>query len=156
VLVNKISGMKLKGLKAILSGLAGAITLTTIHQALRKYVPDSPRIDLLGTKSINNFISKFDLTPPSKKTAYNLSLTGDLLFNTLYYSLVATGKKSILNGSLLGIGAGSGVITIPKLLNLGEEFSSKNLKQKILSFSIYLSGGLAAAGTFKLFEKYSK
>jgi hypothetical protein len=41
-------------------------------------------------------------------------------------------------------------------MNLGDEFSSKNLKQKILSFTIYLSGGLAAAGTYKLFEKYSQ
>jgi hypothetical protein len=147
--------MKLKGLKAIISGLAGALTLTAIHQTLKNFVPNSPRIDLLGTTSIKNILSEFNITPPDEKATYNLSLAGDIVFNTLYYSLVATGKKSILNGSLLGIGAGSGVVSIPQLMNLGDEFSSKNLKQKILSFTIYLSGGLAAAGTYKLFEKYS-
>lgn len=143
----------MKTIRGLISGVAGAVTLTAVHQTLKNYVKDAPRVDLIGTNGIKKVFSRLNMKRPSKKVMYNLSLAGDLLFNSFYYSLTAAGKKPLINGALLGLGAGTGVVTLPKSLNIGQHLAAKNVKQALLSFSVYLSGGLAAAAVYKLLEK---
>ena len=138
--------------KGLISGLTGAITLTAIHQWLKNNVKDAPRVDMLGVQAIESIFEKLNIDKPSKRTLYNLSLAGDILFNTFYYSSVAKGKKPLLKGALLGTGVGSSVITLPGTFNLNENLSSRNMTQGLLSFAIYFIGGLAAAGTYKAIE----
>ena len=140
-------------IKGLISGFTGAVTLTFVHQWLKNTVKDAPRVDLLGVEAIESFIEKLNLKKPSQKTLYNLSLAGDLIFNSIYYSSVAYGKNPLIKGIALGTGAGSGVINLPGTLNLNEKLISKNFKQALLSFGIYLIGGLTAAGTYKLLQK---
>lgn len=143
----------MKKLNGFISGLAGALTLTAVHQTLKNYIPDAPRVDLIGTNGIKKALAYFNLKIPHESIVYKLSLAGDLLFNSFYYSLTAQGKRPLLTGSLLGLGAGAGVVTLPGPLNLGKNLSARNLKQVLLSFAVYLSGGLAAAATYKFLEK---
>lgn len=139
--------------KALISGMAGAVALTTLHQTLKKYLADAPRVDLIGSNAVRKISSLLHLKTPDKATAYRLSMAGDLIFNSFYYSLTATGKKPLISGSLLGAGAGTGVISLPGPLNLGKNLSSRNIRQALLSFGIYLAGGLTAGGVYKLLSK---
>lgn len=143
----------MKAIKGFISGLAGALTLTAIHQTLKNHTSDAPRVDLVGSKGIKKVFSFLNIKKPRERTIYKLSLVGDILFNSFYYSLTATGKRPLINGSLLGLGAGVGVVTLPGPLKLGKNLVSKNSKQVLLSFIVYLSGGLAAAGVYKLLNK---
>jgi hypothetical protein len=148
--------MKNEKLKAIVSGFAGALTLTGVHQGLKSILTDAPEMDRLGMRGIKKFLDNLNIQKPSSRVLYYLSLAGDLIFNTFYYSLTAAGKKPLITGSLLGIGAGTGVVSLPSSMGLGSDLSSKNVKQAALSLGVYLSGGLTAAGVYKLFQKYSR
>lgn len=140
--------------KAIISGLAGALALTAAHEGVKVlFKKNAPKVDMLGQKSITKLFRKTGLGAPRKSVSYITSLAGDLLINTVYYSLATITKQPMVTGTLLGTNAASGTIALPSLLNFGKKFIARNTTQKVLAYIIYLSGGLAAAGTYKALEK---
>lgn len=138
--------------KTLISGFIGAATLTLVHQSFRLFIKNSPKVDLLGVRIIKDVIKKVGLKAPKTNTLYTLSLAGDILFNSLYYSFTA-GKNSLAKGISLGSAAGFGVTSIPQLLNYGKDLNAKNFEQKALAFVVYLSGGLASSLSYKLLSK---
>jgi hypothetical protein len=133
-------------LKAMAGGLAGAVVLTVVHETLRKFVPDAPRMDVLGMRSISKLMEKADQEPPQdKEELHNWALAGDVLSNSLYYSLTGTGKNAWWRGAALGAAAGAGALLLPGPLGLGEEPSNKTTKTQVMTVSYYLLGGLIAA-----------
>ena len=132
--------------KAIAGGLAGAVVLTVVHETLRRFVPDAPRMDVLGMRSISKLMEKADQEPPKdKEELHNWALAGDVLSNSLYYSLAGTGKSALWRGVALGAAAGAGALLLPGPLGLGEEPSNKTTKTQVMTVSYYLLGGLIAA-----------
>ncbi|MFN3403974.1 MAG: hypothetical protein ACK40G_07755 [Cytophagaceae bacterium] len=136
--------------KALISGFTGAVTMTALHQFIKNVTPEAPKLDIFGMRLLSKVLNGLGLRKPGKKNLFQLSLVSDLLLNTIYYSFTAAGKKPLLKGSLLGIQAGTGVISIPEIFGIGKKQISASLKQKALTMGIYLTGGLAAAGTYKL------
>lgn len=133
-------------LKAMASGLAGAVVLTVVHETLRRFVPDAPRMDVLGMRSIEKLMTKADQEPPQdKEELHNWALAGDVVSNSLYYSLAGTGKNAWWRGAALGAAAGAGALLLPGPLGLGEEPSNKTTKTQVMTVSYYLLGGLVAA-----------
>ncbi len=141
--------MKLAG---IASGVAGALALTGLHQLFKNVSVSAPRVDILGMRAAAKVLRKYGLGIPKAKNLYRLSLAGDILFNSIYYSLISTGKKPLLSGSALGIGAGAGVVNLPGKLGLGKGFSASSVKQKLMSYAIYMTGGLVAAFSYKVLK----
>lgn len=132
-------------LKALAGGLAGACVVTAVHETVRRQVPDAPRMDVLGMRAISKLMLKADLTPPQDKDElHNWAMAGDIVSNTLYYSLAGTGKDAWWRGTVLGVAAGAGAVLLPGPLGLGEEPSNKTTKTQIMAFSYYLLGGLVA------------
>ncbi len=131
---------------AIYSGFAGAVTLTALHQVLKNNNPDAPRIDLLGIDALAKICNVPFKEWRNNDNIYNLVLAGDLIGNSVYYSLVAAGKKkhALRNGALLGLAAGMGAVVLPGTMGLKEEFSNRTTKTKILTMGIYLAGGIIA------------
>lgn len=128
------------------SGLAGAVVLTVVHETLRRFVPDAPRMDVLGMRSIEKLMTKADQEPPQdKEELHNWALAGDVVSNSLYYSLAGTGKNAWWRGAALGAAAGAGALLLPGPLGLGEEPSNKTTKTQVMTVSYYLLGGLVAA-----------
>lgn len=137
----------MKTLQALGCGLVGASVLTLLHETARRVNPDAPRMDLLGMRAIAKAMRAVDQIPPDRKTLHTASLVGDVISNSLYYSLVAVGnsRNAWLRGSLLGVGAGIGGVVLPGPLGLGEKPSGRTLATKAMTVTWYLVGGLAAA-----------
>ncbi|MBX9852815.1 MAG: hypothetical protein K2X86_13810 [Cytophagaceae bacterium] len=142
----------MKGIYALVSGFAGALTLTGLHYFFKKYNPDAPKVDILGMEAIIKSAGKAGVEPPHGKALFRLSIAGDIIFNTLYYSIVAAGKRPLISGSLLGLGTGVGTVTLPGLLGLSKDFTAKNIQTKLITLLIYLTGGLMAGGVYRNIE----
>src|SRR5687768_16745140 len=145
----------MKALSMIGSGLAGAATLTLLHETIRKFDPKAPRMDLLGMQALSKILRSNGKNPPSEGRLYGWSMAGDLVSNAIYYSLAGVGsKKTILQkGIALGIGAGLGAIFLPKKLNLNNRYSDRTPHTQVLTMAYYLIGSIVAAAIMKRMEK---
>jgi hypothetical protein len=123
---------------------------------MRRRIPDAPRMDLLGMRAISKSMRKLDQEPPSGKRLFRLAILGDLVSNSLYYSLVGLGeggRNAWLRGSLLGLAAGTGAVILPSSLGLGAAPSRRTPSTQLLTVLLYLSGGLAAAAVYDVWSK---
>ena len=137
----------MKKVIALLGGIAGAATVTALHQALKTVAPAvAPRMDLLGMEAMKKIRNRVHLPIPSEEELYKQTFVGDIIFNTLYYSL-AGGKAADLKGTVLGIAAGVGAVQLPEKLHLNPEHSSRTKTTEYLTMGIYIAGGLMAAAT---------
>jgi hypothetical protein len=141
--------------EALQSGLAGATALTVVHETVRKYRPDAPRMDILGERAIARLIDAVGGEQPSEEDMHQLSLAGDLVSNSLYYSLVGAGpvEGAWLRGAALGLAAGVGAVTLPGKLGLGTSASNRTAATQVMTVAWYIIGGLAAAGAYQLFAR---
>lgn len=131
--------------RALLSGMAGAATLTAVHQLARTVTEAAPRMDVLGIRALSRGSRAAGFEPPAESHGglYAAALAGDLLFNSAYYSLATTWKR----GTVLGILAGIGALVLPQRLGLGDPPKSELLSNRIMTVAWYTLGGLAAAAT---------
>ena len=134
-----------KFMVAGLAGLAGACTVTLIHETMRRLDPDAPRMDILGERAIAKIMEAAGTQPPAEEDLFKLTLAGDIVSNAAYYSLTGSGKNAWWRGSLLGLAAGVGGITLPGPLGLGNGPSNRTTKTKVMTVAWYLLGGLATA-----------
>lgn len=138
---------------ALAGGLAGALTLTLIHETARRLRPDAPRMDMLGRRALARGLARLGVEPPSDELQ-GLALAGDLATNSLYYALVGVGSpgRALVRGAALGTAAGLGAITLPPVLGLGRAPRGLTTRTKAMTAAWYLAGGLAAAATFRLLQ----
>jgi hypothetical protein len=138
-------------LQALGSGLAGALALTAVHETVRRQRSDAPRMDLLGMQAIAKLLRAGSITPPSPAQLHELALGGDLVSNTLYYSLVARGRPetALARGALLGLAAGLGALALPKPMGLSNMPSNRHRSTQLMTVAWYLLGGLAAGATYQ-------
>jgi hypothetical protein len=146
----------MKAINALASGLAGACVLTLTHETVRRLVPDAPRMDVLGMRAIAQTMEGAGKEPPAEDTLHTWALIGDIISNTLYYSLAGTGKQAWLRGGLLGAGAGVGAIMLPGPLGLGKKPSGRTTKTKAMTFGLYLLGGLTTAAVGSMLSTNNK
>src|SRR5687768_2580606 len=101
---------------AFAGGLAGACALTVVHELVRKADSQAPRADKLGMQAIAKTLQKMNKPVPPKKQLHNWSLAGDIVLNSLYYSLTGAGKPKnvFLRGAVLGLASGLGALLLPK------------------------------------------
>ena len=148
----------MKVLSAIGGGLAGACALTLLHEITRRIDKDAPRMDLLGREAIAQGLRFAGQNPPDSDKLQKVTLLGDILSNTLYYSLAAAGHKKYVmpKGTVLGLVAGLGALFLPKPMGLNPAHSNRTLKTQVLTTSFYLVGGLVASLVAKKLEKKSE
>ncbi len=135
----------------LLSGLAGAIVLTFIHETARRTVDEAPRMDTLGRRSLARGLEAVGIEPPPHDELQALALAGDIVSNTIYYALVGVGspERALLRGAVLGGAAGIGAVVLPPLLGLGHRPRGVMPRTKAMTFAWYLAGGLAAGAAFR-------
>lgn len=137
----------MKKVIALFGGLVGAGTVSLLHQALKYSVPAiAPRMDLLGMEAMTKIRNRVSLPIPPEDELYKQTFIGDIVANTLYYSL-AGGNAADLKGTILGIAAGFGAVQLPEKLHLNPEHSNRSKATEYLTMAIYIAGGLAAAAT---------
>lgn len=142
--------------KAIGSGIAGATIITLIHEALRQFVPQAPRMERIGMQAVEKILNKTGQpTPQNENILYGQALVGDLISNSAFYGLTAIGKKPWLMGLLTGLGAGIAAVTLPKPLGLDGEDANRTTATTIMTIGLYTLGGVVAAGVASLLNEDS-
>jgi hypothetical protein len=136
-------------LKALGSGLLGACALTLIHETARRFVDDAPRMDVVGMRAIAKTLRAASFEPPVP--LHEAALVGDIVSNSLYYSLVGVGARedALRNGALLGLAAGIGAVYLPEPLGLGRQPAKNAPATQAMTLAWYLLGGLAAGAAYR-------
>lgn len=135
----------MEAIKSLAGGLAGAIVLTITHETLRRFVSEAPRMDVLGMRAISKIMRKAGKEPPANEELRAWAMVGDVVSNSLYYSLTGTGKDAWLRGGMLGASAGAGAVLLPGPLGLGTDPSNRSNETRAMTVGLYLLGGLVAA-----------
>lgn len=137
-------------LRALGSGLVGAVALNLIHETARQFIPDAPRVDVLGKRAIAKAYDAAGHESPADDELYAMALAGDVVSNSLYYSLVGTGesRNAWLRGTLLGFGAGVGAVVLPEKVGLGNDASARTPATQAMTIAWYTIGGLVAGATY--------
>lgn len=142
----------MSAVEALGSGLAGACALTAGHETARHLFRDAPRVDVLGERAIARTAQAAGYTPPPEEQLYPAALAGDLVSNSLYYSLVGLhGREGpLVCGSLLGLTAGIGAVTLPGPMGLGSSPTARSATTALMTVALYTLGGLAAGLAYRL------
>src|SRR5687767_235124 len=115
----------MKLLDGLIGGLAGALSVTLLHETLRKVYPGAPRLDLLGEQATSKIIKATGHEPPAEDKLYGTALVGDVAANALYYGFAAANAKHpVRTAAILGITAGLGAISIPSKIGLSDQHSA--------------------------------
>ena len=135
------------GLRALGPGLVGSLTLTLLHEGLRRVLRDPPRMDVLGMRALKKGARALGRRPARGRRLHRQALVGDLVSNTLFYSLVSLGKprRPFLRGALLGALAGVGAVVLPPYLGLGKRPARAQPRTALLTVAYYTLAGLSAA-----------
>lgn len=138
--------------KAIVSGLAGALAVNLLNETTRQFMPNAPRLDILGKRAIAYPLMEAEIEPPPNSRLYWIALGSDIATNSLYFSLVGLGavENAYRNGVLLGLAAGIGAIYLPDKIGLGEEMTARTTETAMMTVAWYLAGGLAAATAYQM------
>ncbi len=136
--------------KALGSGLVGASVLTLVHETARHYLPEAPRMDVLGMRAITRVMRDARLEPPEQDTLHTVTLAGDIVSNALYYSLLGLGSRQGVwrRGILLGLTAGIGALVLPGPLGLRTAPSNRTNATRAMTVAWYTAGALAAAAAY--------
>lgn len=142
-------------LSSAIGGLAGACALTALNEGAKRIDKDAPRLDLLGMNAVARLVKGRGIQSlTGKGKMMPASLAGDLLSNSLYFGMASAGdkRKTLLRGTLLGLGAGLGAITLAKPLGLDERVVTATPKTKALTVAWYVIGGLVAAAVINMLD----
>ena len=108
-------------------------------------------MDVLGERAIARSMRFVGAEPPQEEKLHSAALVGDILANSLYYSLVGLGdpKTALVRGALLGLAAGIGGVYLPGPMGLGNAPSARTPATKAMTIGWYLAGGIAAAAAYQ-------
>lgn len=139
-------------LRALGSGVIGALALNLLHETARQFIPDAPRVDVLGKRAIAVAYQATGHEPPPDDELYAMAMAGDLASNSLYYSLIGLSERrnALLCGALLGFGAGVGAVALPGKIGLGSGPSARTPATQAMTVAWYTVGGLAAATAYRM------
>lgn len=145
----------MKVLKNLAGGFAGAIALNLLHETVKRFYHNAPRVDLIGEEAMTKLANKADIEAPEGDKLYAATLAADVVSNAIYYSLIGIGKKKNLyvRGATLGLAAGIGALELTKPLGLSDAPVTRTNITKYLTVAWYVFGGLVTAATIKALRK---
>ncbi|WP_256007560.1 MULTISPECIES: hypothetical protein [Pedobacter] len=133
-------------LKNLFAGLCGAVALNILHESL-KHKRNTPRIDLLGEQALQKTVRHLGGNITDEQALYNATLAGDIISNTLYYSMIGSKKQSNiwLKAITMGLLAGVGAVKLPEPMGLNEKPVAKTKTISAMTVGYYLFGALVTA-----------
>ena len=142
--------------QSIISGLAGSIALTILHETLRKTVDDAPRMDKMGRQGLRKILEASGSKVPPADDLQKITLAGDVIGNAAYYALVGIKPLNPLStGAALGLAAGIGALVLPGKIGLNDHYSNATTKTQVLTGTLYFTGGLIAGAVYKMLDRKS-
>lgn len=141
----------MKMIDGLIGGLAGAISVTLLHELTRKMFDGAPRLDLLGEQATAKVIRSVKGDAPDEKKLYGPALAGDLAANALYYGFsAANAKHPLRTAAVLGISAGLGAVSVPDKIGLNGEHTAGTIEKKLITVALYTIGGLVTGAVISL------
>lgn len=139
---------------SLASGAIGAGVLTLIHQSAKGRLPRAPRMDVVGMRAIDHVTQWIGARVLPRPQLHRAALAGDLIANSLYYSMVVgrTPAETWRRGLMLGAMAGVGALSLPERLGLGTPPGSGSRSNQLMTVAWYVLGGLAAAAAANAFR----
>lgn len=130
--------------RSLASGIAGAFALTAIHEVARRRFASAPRMDEVTMRGLRKILPGKFRDP---RRLHQLALAGDLLSNSVYYSVIAapTRKATWMRAGVLGTAAGLCALFLPERLGLGVPHNSHRRTTQFMTVGWYLAGALATA-----------
>ena len=130
--------------RSLASGIAGAFALTAIHEVARRRFASAPRMDEVAMRGLRKILPGKFRDP---RRLHQLALAGDLLSNSVYYSVIAapTRKATWMRAGVLGTAAGLCALFLPERLGLGVPHNSHRRTTQFMTVGWYLAGALATA-----------
>jgi hypothetical protein len=109
-------------------------------------------MDVLGMRALTRLTKAVGGPRLSEEQLREMALVGDVVANSLYYSLVAVGRPqgAWVRGAALGLAAGIGAVVLPGPMGLGRAPSNHSVATRAMTVGWYVLGGLAAAGAYRL------
>lgn len=130
----------------MLSGLVGAAAVTGLNYLGQRITPQAPRLDELGRNAVRKTSKAVAGTKPDESTVQATALGGDLVSNSMIYSLAGVGraKRPEVRGLLAGLAMGAAVVVLAPMLGLGKRTIGVGTRGKAMAIGQYALGGLAA------------
>lgn len=128
----------------LLSGLAGAVVVTVLHEMLKRSTANAPRLDTLGMRGVSRVIVAVGQAPPPEPVLFGTALGSELAANASYYGLVGSAANPVLAGAALGAAAGVGSVFLPERMGLGRQPTRRTPQTSVMAVALYTAGGLAA------------
>jgi len=139
---------------AFVSGMAGAATVTLVHETVRQLVRKPPRMDLLGMNALSRMLRAFGISPPRGERLRGITMLGDIVANAAYYApVVASRRFTMTTGALLGVAAGVGAVVLTPMLGLPKRHRGNDVRTQLMTVGLYTIGGIAAAATSSLLRR---
>jgi hypothetical protein len=109
-------------------------------------------MDVLGMRAIRQSLTQMNQEPPTGSTLYRTTLVGDIITNTLYYSLVGARRPTgaLWRGAALGGLAGIGTVVLLGPLGLGKAPTASTRATAMMAVAWYTIGGVVAALAYRL------
>jgi hypothetical protein len=147
--------MIMKLIKALIGGFAGAIALNLLHETVRQFNSEAPRVDLVGEEALAKGMSALGIEPPKGRNLYTLTLASDVVSNGLYYSAIGIGNPKYLwiRAAITGLSAGIGAVTLPEPMGLDDSPVTRTEKTMALTVAWYLFGALVTAGVLSKLQQ---
>lgn len=138
----------------LLAGLAGAVALNVLHESL-KNKRTTPRIDFLGEQALQKTVRYFGGNITDTDQLYTATLAGDIVSNTIYYSLIASGKSNFIwtKAIAMGLMAGIGAVKLPEPMGLNPKPVAKTDQIKVMTVGYYVFGALVTALVATAFKR---
>lgn len=143
--------------KSIIAGFAGAAALNILHESVRKFDREAPRMDLVGEEAVKKSAEAMNIEPPAGNKLYGITLAGDMVTNASYFAAIGMGGKKfmLLRAIGAGISAGIAAVKAPKPMGLNEKHVANTDKREIMTVAYYVFGALVTAGVLSMLGKKS-
>ncbi|UOE50966.1 hypothetical protein MTO98_07735 [Mucilaginibacter sp. SMC90] len=147
----------MKMISSLIGGLAGAAALNILHQAVKQFAHDAPRVDFVGEEALSKGLEKIGVEPPTGNALFSTTMAADLISNAAYYGLIGFGKKKnlLLAGAASGLAAGIGAVKLTKPLGLSDAPVTRTIPTKLMTVAWYTIGGLVAGSVMYALRKKS-
>lgn len=141
--------------KSLIAGFAGAAALNILHEGVRKFDPEAPRLDLLGEEAVKKSAEALDIEPPAGKKLYGLTIAGDVFANASYFAAIGMGGRKFMLLRAIGTGLSAGIAAVkaPKPMGLNEKHVAKSNKREIMTVAYYVFGAMVTAGVLGMISK---
>ena len=153
--VNEQKDQNMSKIKNLIAGFAGAVALNILHETLKHKSKNVPRIDLLGENALQKTLGFFGESIGNKDTLYKATLAGDIVSNTIYYSMIGAGEAKYIwpKALFLGLSAGVCAVKLPEPMGLNSRPVTKSDQVKALTVGYYIFGALVTALVLKKLNK---